>query len=374
MNLVDVARCGDHTLPVPITIDDVEPAWLTAQLRSAGYSADVASFTPSPIGNGMMASTYRLALQHRGHAEDQPASVTIKLTAPGEVSRRTARRGFGFPGRPGFYGQEVIFYATYAAQVHARVPQPYFAWIADEGDRFVLLLEDIDPARPGNDLDGCTHDEAVAAVRNMAGLHAALWDSPQFAEPGFLQRPTGADGDVYQRFIDSSIAHFAEQFGDTDHARHLPMLHEFGSKARAWFLAEGERVGLTHNDFRLDNLLFTGNADGCVVLDWQTFMVSHIGRDLGLFIGASLPTELRLACGDELLAAYRDELTSHGVTCCSQSDTEHDLRYGSFHGIHNALLLHRAVDMTDRGTQMFDAWLGRACQTVDDLEALDVLP
>jgi hypothetical protein len=57
VNLVDVARYGDHTLHVPITIDDVEPAWLTAQLRSAGYSADVASFTASPIGNGMMASS-----------------------------------------------------------------------------------------------------------------------------------------------------------------------------------------------------------------------------------------------------------------------------------------------------------------------------
>ncbi|MEO5902066.1 MAG: phosphotransferase [Ilumatobacteraceae bacterium] len=151
------------------------------------------------------------------------------------------------------------------------------------------------------------------------------------------------------------------------------MLHEFGSKARAWFLADGERVGLTHNDFRLDNLLFTGEAGGCVVLDWQTFMVSHIGRDLGMFIGASIPTDLRVAHGNELLTAYRDQLTSLDVTGYSQANSEHDLRYGSFHGIHNALLLHRAVDMTDRGTQMFDAWLARACQTVDDLDALQVL-
>ena len=152
------------------------------------------------------------------------------------------------------------------------------------------------------------------------------------------------------------------------------MLREFGSKARAWFLAEGERVGLTHNDFRLDNLMFTDHARGCVVLDWQTFTVSHIGRDLGLFVGASIPTELRVNHGGELLSAYCDKLGSLGVTGHTQNDCEHDLRYGSFHGVHNAMLLHRAVDMTDRGTQIFDAWLERACRTIDDLDALAVLP
>lgn len=374
MNLVEVARCGDHSLAVPVTLDEVEPAWLTAQLCAAGHRADVVSFRAMPIGNGMLASAYRLTLQHRDDAVGEPVSVTIKLTSPGEVSRGTARRGFGFPGRPGFYAHEVIFYASIAAHVHARVPRPYFAWISDEGDRFVLLLEDITPARPGDDLEGCTLEQAVAAMRNMAGLHAALWGSSRFDEPGFLQRPTAADGDVYQRFIDGSIAHFADQFGDTALGRHLPMLREFGSKGRAWFLAEGERVGLTHNDFRLDNLMFTDAAGGCVVLDWQTFMVSHIGRDLGLFVGASIPTELRVDHGDELLAAYCEALRSHGVAGYTLRDCEHDLRYGSFQGVHNALLLHRAVDMTDRGTQMFDAWLERACRTIDDLDALAVLP
>lgn len=365
---------GDFSGPVPDRLEAIDIEWLTRQLRASGESATVIGFRADPIGNGMMAATYRLHLDYSGSEDLGPASLAIKLTAPGERSRRTARNGFGMPGRAGLYEREVTFYSTFASEVLARVPRPYFAWVSEEGDRLALLLEDVTPARMGNDITGCTLADATEALRNLAGLHAPLWNSPQFDGPGFLHRPNESDAAAYVATIKACVRAYCATFASTHRAKHIPLIRTFAERAHDWYLADGHPLSLTHNDYRLDNLLFTDGPTQSVTLDWQTFMVAHPGRDLGLFLGASIPTDLRRNHTNTLLNAYHTELVAHGVDRYPFAQCLDDFRHGVFLGLQHALILSGSVDMTARGVEMFDGWLERACASISDLDAVDALP
>ena len=86
--------------------------------------------------------------------------------------------------------------------------------------------------------------------------------------------------------------HHAHRFSDDV----IALVDAFTPRFEAWFHAAGRSAALTHNDYRLDNLMFKqGAALECVAVDWQTFTVSHPGFDVGLMLGASVPTELRHA-------------------------------------------------------------------------------
>jgi hypothetical protein len=58
---------------------------------------------------------------------------------------------------------------------------------------FTLVLEDCAPMEPGDQLRGCTLEQVDAAARELAGLHAPLWDAPEldthacFADRGSVE-------------------------------------------------------------------------------------------------------------------------------------------------------------------------------------------
>ena len=60
-----------------------------------------------------------------------------------------------------------------------------------------------------------------------------------------------------------------------------------------WQLNHSEPFSLIHGDYRLDNLMLHPAGRDVVVVDWQTLMTALPSRDLGYFIGTSLPAEQR---------------------------------------------------------------------------------
>jgi hypothetical protein len=51
---------------------------------------------------------------------------------------------------------------------------------------FVLLLEDMSPARMPDQVEGLTLEEAGRAIDAAAGLHGAWWRSPELPATGWL--------------------------------------------------------------------------------------------------------------------------------------------------------------------------------------------
>ena len=361
----------ETTLPIPRSVDAVTLDWLQERLRAKGVGQSLAAFSVKPIGAGLMGATFRLVLSYVGDRGAAPASLIFKVTSDGAFSRKLGKRGYGLAGKPGFYASEVRFYAELASSLPIRTPRLWFSWMSDEEDEFVLLLEDITPATPGDELAGCSLEEAARAMVSIAGLHAPMWNSPVFAEDGLLRRPTREWAAVFQNNVLRAGTRWPEHgavMGDDNQ----DIVEAFIPRCGAWFEAAGQNMSLTHNDFRLDNLMFTSSHD-CVTLDWQSFLVAHSGRDIGLFLGCSVPTELRRQHQDTLLRLYCDRMIELGVRDYSFDRCYDDFRLGVFLGIQNIVVGMSAVSLTERGQQMFKTKFDRCCATIRDCNGLDAL-
>ncbi len=355
----------------PRSVADLTVDWLRTQLRVNGVDAPLASFETKSVGAGLMGATYRLTLRYAGDQGAAPNSLIFKVTSDGAISRKLGRRGYGMEGKPGFYASEVRFYAELADRLPIRTPQRWFSWLSPDEDEFALLLEDIHPASPGDELRGCTVEEAQLAMASIAGLHAPMWNSARFAEPGLLRRPTPEWAAVFQRNVDRAGARWHEH-GGVIGMDNNDIVEAFIPKCGAWFEGVGANMSLTHNDFRLDNMMFTPEPE-CVTLDWQSFLVAHSGRDIGLFLGCSVPTDVRRAHQERLLRVYHGRMLDLGVDGYSFEECYDDFRLGVFLGIQNIVIGMSAVSLTDRGLQMFKTKFDRCCATIRDCGSLELL-
>ena len=128
-----------------------------------------------------MSGCYRLSLRYS--AGDGPATLIAKLPSPDPAVRA---------GGATTYATEVRFYRDIASTVAVRAPECSCAVVNDDGTSFVLLLEDMAPAEQGDQIAGCTLEQAHDAVVNLAGLHGPRWcDESLHAIPGLA--PFGAE-------------------------------------------------------------------------------------------------------------------------------------------------------------------------------------
>ena len=129
------------------------PDWLAGIL-----GRPVETVEAEQIGTDQIGTCYRLRM-------DGGDSVLVKLPPPNAGEREMMA---------GAYRAEIRFYQQIASTVAVRTPYCHHAEIDDSGD-FVLVMEDLAPAVPGDQIAGCTPPQARAAVVNLAGLHGPRW-------------------------------------------------------------------------------------------------------------------------------------------------------------------------------------------------------
>ena len=144
-------------VPIPRHPADVTSEWLSAVL-----AADVRDVDVTPIGTGQTGATYRVSATYATDG-DLPGTFAIKLPAQDDTVRERVALG---------YRSEVEFYTDVAEKVRIPVPGCFYSDISDSGADFVLVLADMAPAGQGDQIAGCTPQEAQLAVEALAGLHA----------------------------------------------------------------------------------------------------------------------------------------------------------------------------------------------------------
>ena len=129
---------------IPSHPDAVQPEWLSERLRQAQLLADgaVTEIRWEAIGTGQVGDSVRFHLSYDPPGAG-PATVAGKFPAADETSRGTA-------GAFRLYAKEVGFYREIAPHLAMRVPQVLAAEIAPDNIEFVLIFEDLGPARGGN--------------------------------------------------------------------------------------------------------------------------------------------------------------------------------------------------------------------------------
>ena len=342
----------------------VTPAWLTDVLRRAGYDVTVRSVTSEPVGTGQMAHNERFTLEYESDARDAPASVVGKFPSPSEESRAA--------GAAGGYRNEVRFYTDLAEGLAVRTPTCLHGAVSDDSTVFTLILEDLAPARQGDQIAGCTLDQLVVAAENLAGLHAPRWCDPALRELDWIGSSLGEQAVMIVQIVTPM---FVERYGDRLSPETVQVLEAFAAGVERWFAEEPDRFTVVHGDYRLDNLLFASAAGGdpVAVVDWQTLSIASGGRDLAYLLGNSVEPGERREVEDDVRAAYLARLVELGVAGVDLATVVADERHGAFQGPFITMLGAIAVGRTDRGDDMFVAMAERSATQIRDLDGLDLL-
>ena len=154
--------------------EKITPDWLTEVLNFAGISGRVENLTRKSIGTGQVGENVRFDLEGEG---DLPNSIVGKFASNDPVSKQT---GVQLQN----YIKEVFFYNELAASVDIQTPVVHYADIIDETHDFAIIMEDLAPGEQGDQLNGCSVDDAALAQIRANSLE--LIERGGFGTPSML--------------------------------------------------------------------------------------------------------------------------------------------------------------------------------------------
>ena len=329
----------------PVHPDDITDDWWNAVIGRVP-----SRWRWEPIGTGQVGDSVRFTLDF----PDEPG-VTLagKFAAADPTSRATA-------AMLGLYAKEVRFYRDLAPQLPIRTPRTFAADMAEDGTSFVLLFEDLGPARGGNQLAGCTLADAREVIRQAAALHAPSWHNPAILDLAWLQPDPAAAAQV-KALYPRAQAVFRDRYRDALEPEFMALCEALAEHTAATDRTP-EKVSLVHGDFRLDNVLFDikGGTEGVAVLDWQTLTIGNGLTDIGYFLGCGIGDSLRREAERELLELYCAEMTARGVPLTVEAIWR-DYVVGALHGVSTAVFSSAFVVQTERGDANFLSMARGAC-------------
>ena len=339
--------------------EDVTDRWLSHVLGN-----DIAIESWEPIGSGQVGDSARFYL--RSLLSDAPTTIAAKFPSRDQASRTTA-------AMMGLYSKEVRFYREVARQLAARVPRVYHSELSDDGVGFVLLFEDLGPARGGDQIRGCNIADARAAIRQAAAIHAPSWDNAALRAKEWL-RPNPGLAATTASMYPKAQALFRERYADQLEPEYMQLCEDLAAAADLLFGSNEPPQCLIHSDFRLDNMLFEirDGAEAMAVLDWQTVTLGKGMTDIGYFLGCGIGNALRSAHEEELLDLYLEEMDERGVPLTRQ-DIWRDYRLGALHGIATAVFSAAYVERTQRGDANFLSMARGACALAASHDSIGAL-
>ncbi len=362
---------------IPQSPAQLTPGWLTEALRAdgaIGSDAAVSSLSAETVGEGagFIGLLARVHLQYSGNAANAPVTVIAKFPSQAEGARAIGKLY-------GVYEREVRFYAEIGDAVGLNTPHCYYSALDLESDRYFLLLEDLATSgRVGDQVAGCSEDEALLAVRELAKLHARWWDSSKFPEVAWV--PRGSDlvrASMQALYPQSSVA-LMEEFGErlTDEiAGEMATLGQRVLAALPQLETRPETV--IHADYRLDNMFF--GAEGApyelAVFDWQATNRSNGSYDLAYFVSGCMAPERRRACEARLIQAYHEALLERGVPDYPIDELLDDYRRSLVLALAIMTVSGATLERTnERAVKLWEGLLDGLVTSITDHNALQLLP
>ena len=335
------------------------PEELTSAWLSSALGRPVTVDAVERIGAGQIGSCFRVTLADGDR-------LLAKLPAADPALREMLA---------GAYAAEVRFYTEIAATVEVSAPGLRYAAIRPGTGEFTLLIEDLAPWQPGDQIAGCTADQALDAVLNLARLHGPRWCDATLTEIEGLSINGPEDAALLAEFYGPATETFLAALGDRLGTDDQELLRDCVPACRSWALARADRFAPVHGDYRLDNLLFaTDGEHGVATVDWQTLSLALPARDLAYAVATSLEPEDRRRHERGLVAAYHDELTRYRIGGYSAADCWDDYRFAMLQGPLVCVFGCAYGQRTERGDAMFTTMVRRSCAAIRDLGTLEALP
>lgn len=328
-----------------------------------------------PIGTGQMGQNVRLFLEYAGTAHEAPSSLVLKFPSADPLSRAT-----GMALRS--YETEVRFYRTIARRIFLPAPRCYFARLEPRTGNFVIVLDDLGTAQPGDQLRPLTLKEVRAALSSLARIHGATWNHPKISQFFWLAKPSSERAQEVAEFFQAAVPEFLSRYRSQLDAEHIEVIEEFAPRFAEWMRLQRPPFALLHGDFRPDNLLFVPinrKRLRAFVVDWQTASFGPPASDVAYLLGGSLEPRDRRRWESRLLEYYRLRALHHQGRSrgnrppppfgMSSVRMQAEYRLFAFSGLVMAVAASILVQRTERGDQMFLTMLDRHVQQIIDVDA-----
>lgn len=347
--------------PLPRSVDEITPEWLTAALAARHPGVRVATLEADDVLAGS-ATKIRLSVEYDEQPIDGPAPKSLIVKSCFDEAMR--------PLSETPNATEVRFFSDVAPLLgDIEIPVCHGAATDDTGQS-TLLLEDLGErdATYGRATEPLGVDTVALALEQQARFHARWWDDPT-GEPAGLE--IGAVGlRAVMEFILGPESW--EQALTLPRADHVPAHLEDRERIQSAVLRLWEQDAepphcLIHGDAHLGNLYFL--ADGRPGhLDWQTAQRGHWAHDVAYFVTGALTVEDRRSHDRELLGHYLDALSSLGVETPDPDRAWVDFRRHLVHGFTWLVCptTMQPEDVCAANTKRFAA-------AVDDLDVLALL-
>jgi thiamine kinase-like enzyme len=300
-----------NDLPVPKGLDDLTAEWMTAALRSGNGAACPtvisARCEPIGVGAGFAAALARVFLTYEGEDPSAPSTLIAKFASAAANTR-------AFLNEFDAYGHEVMFYTEIGERAGIPIPRCFYAARDATSGDFVLLLEDLAPADPGDQIRGATREQTEVVVRRIAEFHARFWDSQELRQTQWFW--ADIDRARVREIYREGLTLFRKEARD----RH-PLLVEMAENIGLMLpylsleIAPSTRgITLIHGDLRLGNVLYPAPAGGrFALLDWQGVKAGRGSQDIANWLALSVDADERRACEMEMLRLYHRTLRECGV-------------------------------------------------------------
>ena len=303
---------GMNGSTVPKNLLEITPSWLTGALhgKDASRRASVTGYSAESVaeGKGFLNQVFRLRLHYDGDTLDLPPTIIVKLPSADPALRAIS-------DRLGQDRREVMFYREVAANAPLQTPHSYYCEVDSGTGDTILLLEDVNGARQGDSVAGCSLAEARRSMVQLAEFQASWWDNPRLDRLEWMPLKDEETG-VYQEIYAGAWESLLKKAGNAMPRGlgllgdrlilEIPMI-----KAK---LTEPPRT-IIHGDYRLDNCFFPTNfrTRPLVVFDWEFCARARGTCDAAAFIGEAFPPQQRRKEELGLLRAYHSTLVSNGV-------------------------------------------------------------
>lgn len=353
----------DITVPLIGGATELTAAWIEGVLHNAGFNdAQVESFAYRPIGAGNVSDTVRVTLTY--HAPTQaPSSLVCKFRCSDELAHA---HGIG----SGSYGREVNTYrALSAAGCACSIPKVF--WVDGHAENVNLVMEDLSVGtRAGNQVAGCSIEDARSVVTELAKLHRAFFPIDRRDAPDWAMT-MAATADYWTGAIAKGLPVVREAAAGRVNEADMAIVERAAEVASAWYRQPVDRGALTHGDPRVDNIIFRNETNGseAVIIDWQMTGWRSPMHDVGYFLSGSVSIEDRRAGEADLLDGYAAILGS----AYPREAIEADYRRQLPSGLMTTLAAYGVLPMTPEVDVLLMALLRRNIAAVADWQSLEAI-
>jgi hypothetical protein len=245
-----------------------------------------------------------------------PRKYILKVGSDHPVARTFSRHIRSFR-------REILAYQLLRPLGGKYVPRCMLSASVPDGSDGLLLLQEINPARSGDQVQGLSFKELSTVAKSIGAVHARFWNSTQLHKSKALPLHHYNRAHETRKHAQAFFKHCGCLLTKKDVKR---IQHFLPSVTQALRQTKKRPITLVHGDLRADNLLFVRSK--VFIVDWQIAARGLGAFDLARVIGGSSARPLTARDQQKLVGVWHQTLRQGGVRGYNLSDAWRDYRIG----------------------------------------------